>query len=88
MAPTTQPFALRSILDKEKLNGTNYTDWVHNLRIVLRADKWEHGLDTLVPDEPVDNASATIKNSYNKALDDSIKVACVMLGAIELDLQK
>ena len=88
MAPPAQPFALRLILDKEKLNGTNYTDWVHNLRIVLRADKREHVLDTPVPYEPADNASAAIKNSYNKTLDDSIEVACVMLGAMEPDLQK
>jgi hypothetical protein len=30
---------LRSILEKDKLNGTNYTDWICNLRIVLRAEK-------------------------------------------------
>jgi hypothetical protein len=30
---------LLSILEKDKLNGTNYTDWICNLRIVLRAKK-------------------------------------------------
>ena len=38
MAPTTTSaptFNLRSILEKEKLNGTNFIDWFRNLRIVL-----------------------------------------------------
>ena len=53
MAPnTTSPFALHSILEKDKLNGTNYSDWVRNLRIVLRADKKETVLDTTIPEEP------------------------------------
>jgi hypothetical protein len=39
MAPSTPTFTLRSILEKDKLNGTNYTDWIRNLRIVLRAEK-------------------------------------------------
>jgi hypothetical protein len=47
MAPsTTISFTLRSILEKDKLNGTNYTDWICNLRIVLRAEKKEDVLDT------------------------------------------
>ena len=35
----TQSFSLRSVLEKDKLNGTNYADWICNLRIVLRAEK-------------------------------------------------
>jgi hypothetical protein len=60
---TTSPFSLRSILDKDKLNGTNFSDWVRNLRIVLRSDKKETILDTPIPDEPADNAFAALKNA-------------------------
>ena len=42
----TQSFSLRSVLEKDKLNGTNYADWIRNLRIVLRAEKKEDVLDT------------------------------------------
>ncbi|CAD6255407.1 unnamed protein product [Miscanthus lutarioriparius] len=69
MAPSNQPFTLRSILEKDKLNGTNYADWICNLRIVLRAEKKEEILDTPLPDEPADNAPATEKNTYKKACD-------------------
>ena len=58
MVPTNQPFTLRSILEKDKLNGTNYADWIRNLRIVLRAEKKEDILDTPLPVEPTDNAPA------------------------------
>ena len=89
MAPnTTSPFALRSILEKDKLNGTNYTDWVRNLRIVLRADKKETVLDIPIPEEPADNATAALKNAYKKACDESLEVSCLMLACMEPDLQK
>ena len=40
MAPsTTTTFSLRTVLEKDKLNGNNYADWIRNLRIVLRAEK-------------------------------------------------
>jgi hypothetical protein len=39
-------FNLRSILEKEKLNGTNFIDWYRNRRIVLRQEKKEYVLDT------------------------------------------
>ncbi|XP_066385098.1 phosphatidylinositol-3-phosphatase myotubularin-2-like [Miscanthus floridulus] len=69
MVPSNQPFTLRSILEKDKLNGTNYADWIRNLRIVLRAEKKEEILDTPLPDEPADNAPAAEKNAYKKACD-------------------
>ena len=40
-----QPFALRSVLESNKLNETNYADWIRNLRIVLRAANKEDVLD-------------------------------------------
>uniref|UniRef100_A0A0A9FTU0 Uncharacterized protein n=1 Tax=Arundo donax TaxID=35708 RepID=A0A0A9FTU0_ARUDO len=37
MAPTAvNTFNLRFILEKEKLNRTNFIDWYRNLRIVLK----------------------------------------------------
>src|SRR3954465_7362829 len=84
MAPNTaSPFYLRSILDKDKLNETNYLDWVRNLRIVLRSDKKETVLDTPIPDEPADNASAALKNAYKRACDDSLEVRCLMLACMD-----
>ena len=91
MAPTAVPtssFALRSILEREKLNGTNFADWSRNLRIVIRQDKKEHILEEPIPDVPADTAAATLKSAYKKACDESLDVSCLMLAAMNSDLQK
>ena len=89
MAPPAQPnFALKSILQKDKPNGTNFTTWYRNLRIVLKHDKKEHVLEDPLPEEPADNASTTTKNAYKKLIDESNKIRCLMLACMEPDLQQ
>jgi hypothetical protein len=78
---------LRSILEKDKLNGTNYADWIRNLRIVLRAEKKEEILDNPLPEAPIDNAPAAKKNAYKRACDADLEVSCLMLACMEPDLQ-
>jgi hypothetical protein len=88
MAPsTTTSFTLCSIVEKDKLNGTNYTDWIRNLRIVLRAEKKKDVLDTPLPEEPADDATAAVKNAYKKACDNNLEVSCLMLACMEPELQ-
>ena len=87
MAPSNQPFTLRSVLEKDKLNGTNYADWIRNLRIVLKAEKKEHVLDNPLPDEPAENAPIAERNAYRKALDADLEVSCLMLACMEPELQ-
>ena len=45
---TNNIISLRSLLEKEKLNGTNFLDWFRNLRIVLKQERKE-----FVIEEPV-----------------------------------
>ena len=88
MAPPAQPnFALKSILEKDKLNGTNFTTWYRNLRIVLKHDKKEHVLEDTLPKEPIDNPNATTKNACQKLVDESTKISFLMLACMEPDLQ-
>ena len=53
---TTSNMSLRSILEKDKLNRTNFLDWYRNLRIVLQQERKKYILDQPVPDEPAANA--------------------------------
>ena len=87
MARNHQQFSLRSILEKDKLNWTNYTDWIRNLRIVLRAEKKKDVLDAPLPVEPADDAPAAAKNAYKKACDNNLEVSCLMLACMEPELQ-
>ena len=86
--PHLSTFALRSILEKDKLNGTNFTNWYRNLRIVLKQEKKDHVLDTPLPDEPDDDATVTAMNAYRKTLDESTEIRCLMLAHMEPDLQQ
>lgn len=81
-------FALRSILEKDKLNGTNFTNWYRNLRIVLKHDKKDHVLDNPLPDEPDDDASNAVQNAYRRTRDESTEISCLMLAHMEPDLQQ
>ena len=86
--PAQLNFALKSILEKHKLNGTNFTTWYRNLRIVLKHDKKEHVLEDPLPEEPANNANATTRNAYQKLVDESNKISCLMLACMEPDLQQ
>ena len=83
----TQSFSLRSVLEKDKLNGTNYTDWIRNLRIVLRAEKKEDVLDTPLPEEPADDEPTGERAAYRRASDANLEVSCLMLACMEPELQ-
>ena len=52
----TNTLSLRSLLEKEKLNGTNFLDWFRNLRIVLKQERKEYVIEEPVPIEPTANA--------------------------------
>ena len=84
---TASNLSLRSILEKDKLNGTNFLDWYRNLRIVLKQERKEHVLDQPVPNEPAANALKAQKDAYSKHVNDSVDVTCLMLGSKESELQ-
>ena len=83
---TISNLSLWSILEKDKLNGTNFLDWYRNLRIFIKKQRKEYILDQPVPDEPAANTSKAQKDAYSKHFNDSINVTCLMLGSIELEL--
>jgi hypothetical protein len=82
-----QPFALRSVLESNKLYETNYADWIRNLRIVLKAANKEDVLDNPLPEEPAAGAPAAERNAYRRAIDNNREVSCLMLACMEPELQ-
>ena len=87
-ASNNSAFNLRSVLEKEKLNGTNFIDWYRNLRIVLRQERKEYVLEQSYPNDLPDNASNADRTAYEKHCDDSVNVSCLMLATMSPDLQK
>ncbi|KAK8708436.1 hypothetical protein V6N13_059478 [Hibiscus sabdariffa] len=80
--------SLRSLLEKEKLNGINFLDWFRNLRIVLKQERKEYVIEEPVPDEQAANAPRAGKDKFKKHMDDMVDVGCLMLATMNSELQK
>ena len=64
MARATVPLNFNAFLEKAKLkdDGSNYTDWVRNLRIILIAAQKNYVLDAPLGERPVAGADADVTN--------------------------
>ncbi|KAK8510298.1 hypothetical protein V6N12_073369 [Hibiscus sabdariffa] len=80
--------SLRSLLEKEKLNGINFLDWFRNLRIVLKQERKEYVIEEPVPNDPGANAPRADKDKFKKYMDDMVDVGCLMLATMTPKLQK
>jgi hypothetical protein len=65
-ASNTSTFNLRSLLEKEKLNGANFIDWYRNLIIVLKQEKTEYVLTESYHGDLPASLSATDHRAYEK----------------------
>ena len=79
-----------AFLEKTKLkdDGSNYTDWVRNLRIILIAAKKDYVLQAPLGDAPVLHAEQDVMNAWQARFDDYSLVQCGMLYSLEPGLQK
>ncbi|KAK8715427.1 hypothetical protein V6N13_042761 [Hibiscus sabdariffa] len=80
--------SLRSLLEKEKLNGINFLDWFRNLRIILKQERKEYVIEEAVPNDPGPSVSRADKDKFKKHMDDMVDVGCLMLATMTPELQK
>ncbi|KAJ9542420.1 hypothetical protein OSB04_028926 [Centaurea solstitialis] len=83
----TNNLSLRSILEKDKLTGSNFLDWERNLMIVLRHERKWYVLEEPLGEAPPANAPAAAKNAHKKHSDDLLDVGCLMLATMSPNLQ-
>ena len=78
-----------AFLEKTKLkdDGSNYTDWVRNLRIILIAAKKDYVLQAPLGDAPIPQ-NQDVMNAWQSRADDYSLVQCGMLYSLEPGLQK
>ena len=79
MARATVPLNFNAFLEKAKLkdDGSNYMDWVHNLRIILIAAQKNYVLETPLGARPAAGATSNIVNvwqSKNRDFNDVLNV--------------
>ena len=76
MARAVVPLNFNAFLEKAKLkdDGSNYTDWFHNLRIILIAAQKNYVLDAPQGDRPIAGADADVMNIWLAQYDDCLIV--------------
>ena len=79
MARVVVSLNFNAFLEKAKLkdDGSNYTDWVHNLRIILIAAQKNYVLEAPLGAKPVADATDNVKNVCQSKADDYSIVQCV-----------
>ena len=90
MACATVPLNFNAFVEKAKLkdDGSNYTDWVRNLRIILIAAQKNYVLEAPLGERPAAGADADVMNVWQTQSDDYSIVQCAMLYGLEPGLQR
>ena len=72
MACVVVPLNFNAFLEKAKLkdDGSNYTDWVRNLRIILIAAKKDYVLQAPLGERPATGATPDVVNAWQSKADD------------------
>ena len=72
MACATVPLNFIAFIEKAKLkdDGSNYTDWVRNLRIILIAAQKNYVLDAPLGERPVAGVDADVLNVWQARSND------------------
>ena len=72
MARSTIPLNFNVFLEKSKLkgDGSNYTDWVRNLSIILIAEQNNYVLEAPLGDKPAAGATPDVVNTWQSKADD------------------
>ncbi|KAL0411350.1 UNVERIFIED_CONTAM: hypothetical protein Slati_3724700, partial [Sesamum latifolium] len=80
------PLAL--IIETNKFNGTNYTDWLRNLRIVLDFDNQGYVLDNPLPATLPKGSSPEERLMFEKWHEDNRKVRNIIFASMTNEIQK
>src|SRR3954467_12371218 len=84
------PLNFNAFLEKAKLkdDGSNYTDWVRKLRIILIATQKNYVLEAPLGARPAAGATPDVVNAWQSKADDYSIVQCAMLYDLEPGLQR
>ena len=79
---------LKSTLEKNPLNDTNFIDWYRNLRIVLKHEKKLYEIESPIPPEQTKDATIDDIEIWQKLKKDADDSQCTMLASMMPKLQK
>ena len=90
MDRATVPLNFNAFLEKATLkdDGSNYMDWVRNLRIILIVAQKNCVLEAPLGAKPVAGATPYVMNVWQSNADEYSIVQCAMLYGLEPGLQR
>ena len=74
--------SLRSLLDNDKLVGSNFDSWYRKLKIVLEYERILYVLTKPAHDKPMPNVCGFVRGTYQKWPSDRMMVHCIMRAAM------
>ena len=78
--------AMSTLLDKYLLTGSNYIDWLWNVRIVLCTESLLHILDGPIPSIPLDQALQEVRDAFDKYMSQQAQVQGILLASKSSEL--
>ena len=79
--------AMSTLLDKYLLTGSNYIDWLQNVRIVLRTESFLHIWDGPIPSVPSEIAPQEERDAFDKDMRQQAQVQGILLASMSSELQ-
>ncbi|KAL0463141.1 UNVERIFIED_CONTAM: hypothetical protein Slati_0201700 [Sesamum latifolium] len=79
---------LTLIMKTNKFNGTNYNNWLRNLRIVLYFENQGYVLDKPLPTALPEGSSSEERVTFDKWHEDNRKVRSIILASMTNEIQK
>ena len=83
-----EKFSLLSLCSKMTLDGSNYSDWLMNIKLALRYEDKEYVLDKEFKELDEATLSPEEYAEYKKHYEDATKVACIMVATMTPELQR
>ena len=79
---------LQSIMDANKLTGSNFLDWLKNLRIVFKRERLAYVLVEPLPQSLAANALESVQRAYLNRLVDSARAGLIIHTSMSPEFQK
>ncbi|XP_057790484.1 uncharacterized protein LOC131007595 [Salvia miltiorrhiza] len=76
--------SLKCLIETNKLTGSNFTDWLRCLRLVLRLEKIEYVLDnpiTVIPDKQSAEYASFDEAAHKKHVEDATSAQCSLYAS-------
>ena len=81
-------FSLLGICSKVTFDGSNYNDWMRNIKMAFHFEEKEYVLKKQIDEIDDEKASPKELVEYRRQLNDATKVSCILVVTITPEIQR